>query len=596
MRVVAIAIVVFVDILSTTAQVDSLLIVRDRLPNDTSRLPVLTELLRATVYNAPDTALHYATQYRTIAERSGIPVEIGKGHNYTGMCYTLTSEYDRALKHYLAALPYFERGGDPWYTAMVHNNVGSIHEKLHNLSTAREEYSAALIMFNDLKDTVWIANVSNNLGNLYYEERRFDSSIVYYERANALLTGSGMGMFTGSTRMNLANAMGELGQNLEALEMMRSARAAIPLGEDDNTRANILTNLGRLHGLVGNVDSATYLIRQGLALALEAKARSVEANAHQYLSSFFEEQGRLDSALFHHKRWAALNDSIFNEETSAQIAEMQEKYESGKKDVQLAENKAQLEQRSLTIKAIAAGAALLLLAALFAFRAYRIKKRTSEELAQKNAMIDEQLKEKELLLREIHHRVKNNLQTVSSLLSIQGRGIADPTAKQAVNDSRLRVKSMALIHQDLYRDGDLTGVQMKEYVEKLATSLISSYDRTESVQVQLNIDDLRLDVDTAVPLGLILNELITNALKYAWPDAGEGMLVIGMDASGEELRISVRDNGIGYDPNADRGAESTGFGLGMIKTFASKLKAEWSIRNENGTAVEMIVRNFKLAR
>jgi len=578
------------------AQVDSLLQVIQRLPNDTSRLPVLTGLLRATVYNAPDTALHYAAQYHAIAERSGIPLEIGKGHNYTGMCYTLTSDYDRALKHYLAALPHFERGGDPWYTAIVHNNVGSIHEKLHNLSKAREEYNLALAMFSALQDTVWIANVSNNLGNLYYEDRQYDSSVVYYEVANTLLTGSGMGMYTGSTRMNLANAMGELGQNVEALEMMRSARSAIPLGEDDNTRANILANLGRLHGLVGNSDSATILMRQGLALAIAAKARAVEANAHQYLSSYFEEQGRLDSALFHHKRWAVLNDSIFNEQSSAQIAEMQEKYESGKKDVLLAENKAQLEQRSLTIKAVATGAVLLLLVSLFAFRAYRIKKRTSEELVRKNAVIDEQLQEKELLLREIHHRVKNNLQTVSSLLSIQGRGIADPTAKQAVNDSRLRVKSMALIHQDLYRDGDLTGVEMKAYVDKLATSLISSYDRMDTVQLNVAIDDLSLDVDTAVPLGLILNELITNALKYAWPDETEGTLGIGMALSGDALRISVRDNGIGYDPDADRSAESTGFGLGMIKTFASKLKAEWSIRNENGTVVEMIVRNFKLAR
>lgn len=577
-------------------QVDSLLVVFNGLPNDTSRLPVLTELLRATVYNAPDSALRFAAQYREIAERSGIPLEIGKGHNYTGMCYTLMSEYDRALKHYLQALPRFERGGDPWYTAMAHNNVGTVHEKLHNRPKASEQYGLALAMFTSLGDTVWVANVSNNLGNLYYEDRQFDSSIVYYHRANALLTGSGMGMYAGSIRMNLANAMGELGQNEEALEMMRSARAAMPLGEDDNTRANILANLGRLHGLVGNADSATYLMRQGLALASTAKARSVEATAHQYLSAYFEERGRLDSALFHHKRWAVLNDSIFNEESSAQIAEMQEKYESGKKDVLLAENRAQLERRSFTIKAIAVGAALVLLAALFAFRAYRIKKRTSEELARKNAVIDEQLKEKELLLREIHHRVKNNLQTVSSLLSIQGRGIADPTAKQAVNDSRLRVKSMALIHQDLYRDGDLTGVQMKEYVEKLANSLISSYDRADRVTLETRIDDLSLDVDTAVPLGLILNELITNALKYAWPRTEDGTLKIEMTVSGDALRITVRDNGIGYDPDADRSADSTGFGLGMIKTFATKLKAEWSIRNEKGTVVDMIVRNFKLAR
>jgi two-component sensor histidine kinase len=404
-------------------------------------------------------------------------------------------------------------------------------------------------------------------------------------------------MYTGSTRMNLANTLSKLGRNEEALGIMRSALAVMPVGEDDNTRANILTNLGRLHAVAGDPDSATFLLRQGLALATTTQARTVQANAHKFLSGFFEERGRLDSALHHHKQWAALNDSIFNEESSAQIAEMQEKYESGKKDVLLAENKAQLEQRSLTIKAVAIGAALLLLASLFAFRAYRIKKRTSEQLARKNAVIDEQLKEKELLLREIHHRVKNNLQTVSSLLSIQGRGIADPTAKQAVNDSRLRVKSMALIHQDLYRDGDLTGVEMKAYVDKLATSLISSYGRADSVVLQSEVQELRLDVDTAVPIGLILNELITNALKYAWPGGGSGNLAIAMRITDQNaLLLRVHDDGIGYDPGATRSADSTGFGLGMIQTFASKLKAEWSIRTENGTVVEMIVRNFKLAR
>jgi two-component system, sensor histidine kinase PdtaS len=396
--------------------------------------------------------------------------------------------------------------------------------------------------------------------------------------------------------MNLGNALSEIGNTEEALAVMRSALAVMPIGEDDNSRSGVLSNLGRLFGELGRADSSLYYLRAALDLAERSSTMAIIANTHSYLGYEFERLGMLDSALYHHKRWYALNDSMFNSERSAQIAEMQEKYDSGRKDMLLAESKAQLERRSLTIKAIAAGAVLLLVAALFAFRAYRVKRRGEAELANKNAIIEEQLKEKELLLREIHHRVKNNLQTVSSLLSIQGRGIADPTAKQAVNDSRLRVKSMALIHQDLYRDGDLTGVQMKEYVEKLATSLISSYDRSDGVQLHVAIEDISLDVDTAVPLGLILNELITNALKYAWPDAREGTLAIEMAVSGDALRISVRDNGIGYDPNADRSAESTGFGLGMIKTFASKLKAEWSIRNENGTVVDMIVRNFNLAR
>ncbi|MBK7556289.1 MAG: sensor histidine kinase [Flavobacteriales bacterium] len=161
--------------------------------------------------------------------------------------------------------------------------------------------------------------------------------------------------------------------------------------------------------------------------------------------------------------------------------------------------------------------------------------------------------------------MKNNLQTVSSLLSIQGRSITDETAKQAVNDSRLRVKSMALIHQDLYREGDLTGVQMEDYVAKLANGLVTSYSMTDRVQLDLRVHPINLDVDTAVPLGLILNELITNALKYAWPDGRPGRLQVSMSVSTEDaLLVDVIDDGIGMKDGAQVAASGTGFGLGMI--------------------------------
>jgi two-component sensor histidine kinase len=249
----------------------------------------------------------------------------------------------------------------------------------------------------------------------------------------------------------------------------------------------------------------------------------------------------------------------------------------------------------MAVKAFAGGALLLLVAGLFAYRAYRLKKRSSEQLAAKNAIIDAQLKEKELLVREIHHRVKNNLQTVSSLLSIQGRGIADEAAKEAVNDSRLRVKSMALIHQDLYREGDLTGVRMMEYVEKLAGSLITSYAASERVTASYAVDDIALDVDTAVPIGLVLNELLTNALKYAWPDGRTGRLMIALKHHADALELTVADDGVGkQDTTGDE--RSSGFGMNMVRTFANKLKAEHSVEHVNGTTVRMLIRNFKLAR
>ncbi|MBK9274932.1 MAG: tetratricopeptide repeat protein [Flavobacteriales bacterium] len=589
----AVAIILMLIAGAAQGQLDSLLRIREGLPADTSRLPVLTELLRATVFNDPDSALVFAREYRALAGQSGIDLEIGKGHNYTGMCYTNRSDHDNALQHYLAALPHFERGGDPWYTAMAHNNIGTVHEKLHRLDKAAAEYEMALKGFRSIPDSVWMANVSNNMGNILYEQRGFDRSVAYYRQADTILTALGFDRYAATTRMNLANALDELGRSEEALGILRSAMAIMPVGEDENTRANMLADLGRLHGKAGDPDSALLRMREGLALATTVQAGDVQANAHEFLSEWFEQRGMPDSALRHLRRSVALRDTILGLERSAQVAEMQEKYESGRKDALIAESVAQLERRSLAIKAIAAGALLLLGVALFAYRAYRLKRNGEREVMAQKKVIEAQLKEKELLLREIHHRVKNNLQTVSSLLSIQGRGITDTKAKEAVNDSRLRVKSMALIHQDLYREGDLTGVAMPAYVEKLVHGLITSYGMTDRVAADLRVAPVNLDVDTAVPVGLILNELVTNALKYAWPDARTGTLAIAVEEAAGALVVEVADDGVGIaDPEAVS-AGGTGFGLGMIRTFANKLKAEHTISGARGTTVRIVVRNYK---
>lgn len=578
------------------AQVEALRSRIEALPKDTTRLPLLTELVRATVFTEPDVALAQAQEYSEIARAASDTFHIAKGENFQGMCYATRSDYDQAMVHYTRALELFERIGDVWYTAMLHNNIGGVLIEQGHIQSALERFQAARRGFTAVRDTIWTANVLNNIGNIHQERGAHDSSAVIYRQAASALDAIGQSAHAASAWLNLGNSYTALGDLEGALSAYEAALQRTGNNEDDHTRTMAFLGKGRTLMALGRMHEARTDLDSGWAKARQMGILQQIARAHEDLAEWFELAGRPDSALHHQRLFGQWRDSVFTVEKLSSITEMQEKYESGKKDMQLKENEAQLQQRSFTIKAIAAGAVLLLLAALFAFRAYRVKRRSEAELARKNAIIEAQLKEKELLLREIHHRVKNNLQTVSSLLSIQGRGIADPTAKQAVNDSRLRVKSMALIHQDLYREGDLTGVRMKEYVEKLAISLISSYDRREQVTLLCQVEDLDLDVDTAVPIGLMLNELITNALKYAWPDAGPGILTIRLGRVDDTLRIAIQDDGVGFDPQTARSTESTGFGLGMIKTFATKLKAEWSIRNEAGTVVELIIRNFNLAR
>lgn len=575
-------------------QVDSLLHVLPTLPQDTSRLTTLTEIIKELVFTDPDSALVFVGEFTVLAERGGTTLHKAKAHNLAGMCYSVKSDYGTALPHYQAALDGFEKAGDNWYVAMLHNNIGSVHKEENRLDMAEREITAALRGFTELQDTLWTAIMLNNLANIFRARELPDSAAAYYDRAVKLLVGINAAEHAASIRYNQGTIEGDRGRHHEAIPLYRDALRILGDRPEDHLRSMVLTEIGLSSLEIGELEECRMPLLDALAITIAGGFKKQRASVHRALAEYYERIGHLDSALAQQRAFTQWNDSVYSEEKSAQINELQEKYDSGKKDVLLAENKAQLERRSIIIMAIGAGALMLLLAALFAFRAYRLKRRGEAELAKKNAIIESQLKEKELLVREIHHRVKNNLQTVSSLLSIQGRGITDEKAKEAVNDSRLRVKSMALIHQDLYREGDITGVRMKEYVEKLVTSLVTSYALGERVRTVVEVEDIALDVDTAVPIGLILNELVTNALKYAWPDERTGVLAVKLEREAESLFMHVADDGVGSDTLADE--SSTGFGLNMVKTFASKLKAEWEIeQDDEGTAVGLSIRNFKLA-
>jgi len=234
------------------------------------------------------------------------------------------------------------------------------------------------------------------------------------------------------------------------------------------------------------------------------------------------------------------------------------------------------------------GASLLLVSVgiiLFQFRKQRLK----------SNVIQKQSDDLQVLMKEIHHRVKNNLQVISSLLDLQSLTIADNQASEAVKEGKNRVQSMALIHQNLYSEGNIKGIKTKDYISNLLQSLCDSYNITnDKVKVKMDIDDLNLDVDTMIPLGLVLNELVSNSLKYAFKDGRQGELSIVLKEKAHHLLLKVSDNGTGY-PDGLNVKESKSFGMKMIRAFAQKLKAKLDVYNHNGAVVEMQITKYNLA-
>jgi PAS domain S-box-containing protein len=200
--------------------------------------------------------------------------------------------------------------------------------------------------------------------------------------------------------------------------------------------------------------------------------------------------------------------------------------------------------------------------------------------------IKDSLEEKEVLLREIHHRVKNNMQIISSLLSLQSAYLNNKQLQDILKESQNRVKSMALIHEKLYQSEGLAKINFSEYIRNLTYDLFSSYATDTNIKLNLEIPELSLDIDTAIPCGLIINEIVTNSLKYAFPDAIEGNISINLKTEDEKIILSITDDGVGLSENFDLKKTKT-LGLRLVKTLVRQIDGSLELHRNNGTEFDI---------
>jgi len=209
--------------------------------------------------------------------------------------------------------------------------------------------------------------------------------------------------------------------------------------------------------------------------------------------------------------------------------------------------------------------------------------RRAAELEVINEEVRASLKEKEVLLQEIHHRVKNNLQIIASLLSLQSGYIRDPQTLMQFQESQGRIRSMALIHEKLYQSATLAAVDLADYIRTLVSILMRTYTSNANVTMEFRLEPANVSIDTAVPVGLMLNELVTNALKYAFPNGRPGQLLVAVEAAadGQLTLLRVEDDGVGLKPDFHLEQANT-LGLRLVRMFAKQLRADVTLRCEPG--------------
>ncbi len=548
--------------------------------------------------NQPVKALDYAFIYEKIALESDSLKYKAKADNFIGMCYYMNGEVEKAIKYYVAGIKKFETLKDTYFVAMLHNNIGAAYQLRKKPEETIKYYQKALKGFEEVKDTLWMANLYNNISIQKNELGLYQEELDYKQKAMDIYIAQKDTQMILLTKGNLAHTYFKLGEYKKSL-LNAEDYLNSPYNEaGQSARATVLLAYAYTLQKMGEQTRSMNIVNEAKDIAEKNGFKEITMKAHQHLASLYEGQNNYKQAYIHFKSFQALQDTLFNQQKDETINDLLVKYDSDKKDADIillnAENELknlQIAQSNTTKWALIFGLFLVSLLAFLAWRLKNIKAKNNIELTSKNQQISKALEEKNILLREIHHRVKNNLQVISSLLKLQSQYIEDVGAIKAIAEGRNRVHSMALLHQNLYKEDNLTGVDMKEYFTNLIEGLFDAYKITD-IKLVTEIEDLTLDIDTVIPLGLIANELVSNALKHAFENVKNGVLTVKLMEKDEHLIFNVKDNGKGYDENLVAEGKKS-FGQKLIKSLSDKLEADVKVTTTTGTDVTLSIKEYK---
>ncbi|WP_282018065.1 sensor histidine kinase [Salegentibacter mishustinae] len=535
-------------------------------------------------------------------------------HSYNGVFSP-----DSVVYHAEKALEYHIKANDKKKIADTYRSLAIDYLNTGELEKAQEVLFKSIDLYEELNDDAGLGSAYRTLGVKYRVTGDFEKSVAYTNQALPLLEKTKNYSSLAIAQFNLIIGYGELGEyekayaaTEECLEIVRTkvpeeifvpVRAYsyrgdvyIKAKDYDNALKDYLKAWELCIEHIGEERCATYrteigkiyLLQEEYEQALDHLLAGVKAyedkdqigfvQPYLDLSETYRKLGDFENALRYREKAYNNSEKMLQDRISSIESEMAIKYETEKKDETLAAQAALIKQKNKTQTLFIVIASLLLLFLLSVLYFFYRNKKATKIIRAKNA-------EKELLLKEIHHRVKNNLEMVKSLIALQSAQIEDPSTKDAMIASQNRVQSMGIIHQKLYQGENLGSIEMKDYFINLSEGILDSFNAADKVKIECAMDNLELDVDTAVPIGLIVNELLTNALKYAFPEEKEGVINISLEKdSNKNLKLEIRDNGIGKTKGL--APMGTGFGSQLVKLLTQQLNGKMTERIEDGTHIE----------
>ena len=520
--------------------------------------------------------------------------------NKRGIIHKDLQNYAQALPIYHKAYELARKHGLPKKLASTCVNIGVVLKNQKNYEEALDYYQRAEEIYIIDNDYYGLANIYNNIGNVLRYQQKFKKAFEYFDFAIENRKKSKDLRRLSYTYNNIALVYMDQKKYALAVEFLEKSEEQKIEFEEYESLMNTYLNFSEIYLDLNDAEKYYYYanLTEQLArkYASSSIVRSVSVNngkfeakngnykrAYAYLSTVFNELDTLD--VKSQKILTSVLQAHFREkQNKSQINELSQANDT------LSTQKEELEyNQSVSRKLIwALSIVLIVLAIIFVLlflkqRALAEKKKelesTNEELRESRLGSEE----KETLLKEIHHRVKNNLQIIKSLIRLQGSSINDERMNDILLEFEQRVSSMALVHESLYKSEDLAKVNVSSYYEDLINDLIDAYNVRQEVEAQISINIEDLGLDTLVPLGLLTNEIISNSLKHGFDTNANGIIKVDLKSIGNgRFELNIGDNGKGFDFEQQRANESS-LGTELILALVEQLDGEYEFSNEGGS-------------
>lgn len=504
----------------------------------------------------------------------------------------MSGKNDEAISIYLKALSLAKKHNFKRDVATIHNNLGSVYLVREDYPNARRNFNQALSIRKSLNDSVETAMIYGNLGSYYRRVRDIDSARVFYYKCIRI-----------REQLNDVNGLNSIYMSVAILDQLEGKRAdAIKTYQRIIERADSIKNyeiviLGNINMANAYYYSGKYVLAEKTCLKALQLSEDYDddrnlAVIYKLLSYIYEKKGDASKVLEYSKLYHDRYSEIFNIEKEKEVNRLQIKFDSQEKDHQIG----QLERKQIEADLIAKekelatrntlfwvylSVIILGLSLAFILIIYFRKRKFSRRQNQL-------LEEREILLKEVHHRVKNNLQIVSSLLNLQGELSENLNPQEVLIQSQNRIQSIAIIHEKLYQSSSLADVKLDAYIQELIDYLCDSYDlHAKGIEIKCAVDSISIHLDQIVPCGLIINELITNSIKHAFVNGGS--ITINGSLQDGKITLDLIDNGKGFPENFEL-STSNSLGLKLAKGLARQLKGTLEIIEGSGAHFRLTIK------